>query len=67
MCEKFIAHITSSVTDPLTALSARFDVLKTMAAKDNLDLNTLIHQQPFAGAGQCGCGMGGVTIVFVNR
>ncbi len=51
VCENFITDTTDSIVDPLKTLLAKFDVLVSLASKDDLDLTTLIQQQPFAEAG----------------
>lgn len=50
-CERFISETSSLLTAPLKALLARLQVIVQLAAKDQLDLKTLLHQQPFASAG----------------
>ena len=50
-CEHFISETSSLLTAPLKALLARLNVLLQLATKDNLDTKTLLHQQPFASAG----------------
>ena len=52
VCERFIAETSSALTFPLKSLMGRVDVILQLAAKDNLDPNTLLHQQPFAAAGK---------------
>lgn len=52
VCERFIAETSSTLTAPLKALLARVQVILQLAAKDQLDPNTLLHQQPFAAAGE---------------
>ena len=52
VCERFIAETSSTLTAPLKALLARVEVILQLAAKDKLEPNTLLHQQPFAAAGR---------------
>lgn len=52
ICEKFISDVTASLSDPLKALLSKIDVIFEMAAKDKLNANTLLQQQPFTAAGQ---------------
>lgn len=52
VCERFIAETSSTLTSPLKALLARVQVILQLSAKDNLEPNTLLHQQPFAAAGE---------------
>ena len=49
-CEQLISHFSSQLTQPLSALLAKFDVVSELASRDKKDLTTLIHQQPFANA-----------------
>lgn len=51
VCEKFISDVSSSLVNPLKTLLSKFDVIFVLASKDNLDIGTLVHQQPFAVAG----------------
>ena len=51
VCEKFISDVSSSLVDPFKTLLSKFDVIFALASKDNLDIGTLVHQQPFAVAG----------------
>ena len=52
VCERFIAETSSTLTTPLKALMARMQVILQLAAKDKLEPKTLLHQQPFAAAGE---------------
>ena len=52
ICERFISETSSALTAPMKALLSRVQVILQLAAKDNLDAKTLLHQQPFAAAGK---------------
>ena len=52
VCEKFISETSSSLTAPLKAMLSRVQVILQLASKDKLDPGTLLHQQPFASAGE---------------
>lgn len=51
VCEKFISDVSTSLVTPLKTILSKFDVIFVLASKDNLDIGTLVHQQPFAAAG----------------
>ena len=56
LCEQFIADTTTSLTHPLKSLLSKYDVIFQLAEKDSHDPATLLHHQPFAGAGRaCVC------------
>ena len=51
MCEQFISDATNSLTQPLKSLLSKYDVIFQLAEKDSHDPATMLHHQPFAGAG----------------
>lgn len=52
VCEKFISETSLLLAAPLKSLLARVQVILQLAAKDKLDPKTILHQQPFASAGE---------------
>ena len=51
VCEKFIAEMSASLMAPLKDLLSKCDVIFQLAEKDHLDPASILHQQPFAKAG----------------